>query len=191
MSEVRDYFNSLAENWDNMCSHDPDKLRTIVTLAGISQGSKVLDIACGTGVLFEELLRCNPAQIVGIDISDKMIAEAKKKYSDPRLTFFAEDLFSFEEQGFDVAMIYSAYPHFEDKKRLCNHVCSLLKQGGRLLIAHSQSKEAINGRHSGSAKDVSSCLQGTKIEKQHFIDCFDMDIEVDTEAFYILSGTKR
>ena len=33
------YFDERAETWDEICSHNPDKLRTLVTLCGIAPGA--------------------------------------------------------------------------------------------------------------------------------------------------------
>ena len=47
----RDYFNSVAENWDQIVNHDPGKIEGILTLAGVKEGDIVLDVGTGTGVL--------------------------------------------------------------------------------------------------------------------------------------------
>lgn len=192
INEAKEYFNSLADKWDSICQHDENKLSAVATLACIKSGDRVLDIACGTGIMFTELLKRDISELVGVDVSDKMIEKARGKFSDNRLTFIADDLFNLDEKNtFDVAIIYSAYPHFEDKKALCEKIHSLLKENGRFIIAHSESKETINNRHEGSAKDVSTLLQSPNIEKQYFTWHFDIDTEVDTNEMYILSGLRK
>lgn len=48
---TKNYFDNLAENWDNMCHHDAKKIDAIITLAQLPENSRILDIATGTGVL--------------------------------------------------------------------------------------------------------------------------------------------
>jgi demethylmenaquinone methyltransferase/2-methoxy-6-polyprenyl-1,4-benzoquinol methylase len=54
------------------------------------RGVSVLDVACGTGVLFPDYLARNVKSVTGIDLSPAMIDVAKVKYSDPRITLVAE-----------------------------------------------------------------------------------------------------
>lgn len=66
-----------------------------------------------------------------------------------------------------------------------------LKSGGRFMIAHSESKETINGRHSGQQSGkVSTGPQRCAVRKPFFF-CFNVDNCRCTAAFYILSGTKK
>ena len=125
------YFDNLAENWDDLCHHDAKKIDTIVSLAQLPENSRILDIATGTGVLIPRLLEANPQEIVAIDLSSQMLAVARKKYPDPRVHFQSEDFYCFEDDSFDFAVAYSAYPHFENKSLFCDRLSACLKPGGR------------------------------------------------------------
>ena len=51
--------------------------------AGLSKGMKVLDLACGPGIISCELAKVvSPGDVVGVDLSDELIniAKAYKKY---------------------------------------------------------------------------------------------------------------
>lgn len=191
IEETRAYFDERAEIWDSICRHDPEKIAAIVTLGGLLPGARVLDIACGTGVLFGELLQREPKEILGVDLSGRMLQMAAKKYDDPRLRLRAGDVLTLQESGFDCAFLYSAYPHFPDKRALTGHVAGLLKTGGRLIIAHSESRQTINARHAGSAQAVSECLGPASIEAQALFDFFAVDILIDTPQMYVIAGEKR
>ncbi len=193
ISQIKQFFDEKAGNWDNMNFHDPKKLNMVVTMAQIPEGGRVLDLACGTGVLFPEILKRNPSELMGVDLSDAMIARAKEKFQDSRLRLIAADFFDLQETGFDVVTIYSAYPHFLDKDKLLHHVWETLKPGGRVLVAHTDSRHQINHRHSGGAhvQSVSSHL-GTAWEESRWFDpYFTLDILADTPEFYLISGIKK
>ncbi len=149
------------------------------------------DIACGTGVLIPQLLQYGPREVLGVDFSSEMIREAQKKFSDPRVRLEAMDLFDCKESGFDTATLYSAYPHFPDKERLAEKIFSLLRPGGRFLLAHSESRATINSRHHSGAAAVSVPLRPVKEEASVWSRWFTLDILADTESFYLLSGKKR
>ncbi|MGI6004343.1 MAG: class I SAM-dependent methyltransferase [Christensenellales bacterium] len=191
MQEIRDYFNHLAECWDEITCHAPDKLAAVVSLSGIKAGHRVLDIGCGTGVMTPWILAKEPGTLVGLDLAENMIQCAGRRFSDRRLQYVAADLYQYEGGPFDVAMIYSAYPHFTDKDAFFEKVAALLAPGGRMMIAHSQSRQVINGRHDGMRTALSRPLLPVGEEALRAKDFFDIDIIADTGDWYLISGTKR
>lgn len=188
--ETREFFNEMAGSWDSRFSADADFLKMLALLCPITQGGRAADIACGTGVLFPVLLARNPSEILGIDISENMLAEAGKKFSDPRIRFFCGSFLDLEEGGFDAAFIFRAYPHFHDKASFAVKLHSILKDGGRFIIAHSESRHTINDRHERTAAGVSDILADAETEARVFEGLFRVDIKADTDSLYIISGTK-
>ena len=188
---IRQFFDQRASHWDETCHHDPHRLAAVAALAQLCPGVRVLDIACGTGILIPELLLYHPSHILGIDFSNEMIRAAKKKIHDDRVELKAMDLFELEETGFDVATIYSAYPHFPDKEKTARKLAAVLRPGGRFLIAHSESRHTINGRHHQGAQAVSIPLRPVEEEAAIWKKWFDLDILADSREFYLISGLLR
>ena len=190
--EIREFFDRRAESWDGMYPDRPEKIAAIVTLAGVRRGTRVADIACGTGVLFPEILSRDPDSLLGVDLSEKMIDRARSKFSDRRLRLTASDCFKVRETGFDTVLLYNAYPHFPDKRRLAEYTAGLLKPGGRLMVAHGESRETINNRHGGSMTGrLSWELRPAKEEAAEFADLFKIDMLADTASIYFFSGLKK
>lgn len=190
--EMRRFFNQCAPSWDGACGASREKIAAVVTLAGVRPGVRVADIACGTGILFAEILERGPEEIFGIDLSDAMIARARVKFSDPRIRLAASDVFAVRETGFDIVTIFSAYPHFSDKRRLAEQAAFMLKPGGRLLVAHCESRTAVNGHHMGrQVRCLSTPLRPVREEAEEFSPLFSIDMLADTDEFYFFSGTKR
>lgn len=188
---TREYFNNIADKWDSICHHDPYKIAAILTMAGIERNSRILDIATGTGILIPHLLKQEPAEIVAIDLSEQMINQAQQNYKSSLVRFETANFYGFDQCGFDFAIVYSAYPHFPDKEAFVRQLAVCLKPNGRFMIAHSESKETINGRHSGDhVKMVSTTLNDMMTESEKFRACFSIDMLVDTEELYIISGKK-
>lgn len=189
---IKLFFDRLADTWDEGNFIDADKIAAIVTLAGIREGARIIDIACGTGVMFPELLSRNPSLLVGVDLSEKMIERAREKNSDPRLRLLACDLFEVKETGFDAAVIFNAYPHFGDKKGLAAQTAKLLAPRGRLMVAHGGGRQIINGCHTGEAVSrISWPLRSAAEEAEEFSEFFDIDMTVDSPDIYLFSGTKK
>ena len=83
--------------------------------------------------------------------------------------------------------------HTWDKsaKRLIKILSKLLKEDGRLTVAHGMSREAIDGHHSGSASKVSNGLMSAESLKRIFDAHFDVEVVISNRHMYQVSGVKR
>lgn len=193
---LKEYFNNAAETWDDICYHDKDKIFKMIDLCQIQKGSKVLDMGTGTGVMIPYLnerigLKGN---IVAVDMAEKMIEKAKMKNNLPNVDFIVGDILTlnFPSEFFDIIMCYSVFPHFEDQFKVIKKMESLLKEGGKLVICHSQSRERINSFHKNSSKEVSNdILPETYIIKNYFSKCgLETTTDVDDDNMFLLIGYK-
>ncbi len=190
--EIIAYFDALAPCWDEISRPEPEKLAAIVCLAGTMQGKKILDVACGTGVLFPYLLKQEPASLTGIDISAEMIRQAARKFSAPNINLVAGDVLKWKDDGFDFIFLHNAYPHFADKQKLAGWVWEHLAPGGRFMLAHSDGRATINSRHSGEkTREVSQGLGPATEEVALWREFLAVDILADTSEFYLISGIKK
>lgn len=101
----------------------------------------VLDIATGTGdfaLLAARMLR--PARVVGIDLSEGMLAvgreKAKRAKLDGIITFQKDDCLhlSLPDDTFDAVTVAYGVRNFEDLDRGLTEMCRVLRPGGRLAI---------------------------------------------------------
>lgn len=192
LEKIREYFGSLAQSWDDHLCADPEKINSILDVCGIAEGHKVVDIACGTGVLFEHILERRPALLMGVDACDAMARIARNKFCDERLKVATQDFLCLEKGGFDRAVIYNAYPHFFDKASLAKKINDVLGKRGRFVLAHGQGRHIINGVHKGKKENgVSIALQAAADESKWFEPFFDIDTVKDSKGLYIISGTKK
>ena len=190
--EVIAFFDRCAPAWDaGMGRHEP-VIEAILDNAGVGSGMRVLDVACGTGVLFPDYL-ARGASVTGIDISPEMARIAAEKFAgEPRVQVLCGDV---EEavfsQPFDVVMVYNAFPHFPDPARLIARLGRLVKPGGRLSVAHGMSRAAIDGHHSGAAHRVSNGLMHEDALRALLAPYCDVDVCVSDARMYQVAGTKR
>jgi ubiquinone/menaquinone biosynthesis C-methylase UbiE len=150
----RAIFNALAPEWDSNCAlkaAQAETLRETLERLAIPRGASVLDVGCGTGVLVPFLLPIigDGGRYLGMDVSDGMIELARRKFTDPRVGFANEDIYEFEggEAAYDLAIVFSAFPHLHDKPAALAAFARLTKPGGRLCIMHVESARAINAYH--------------------------------------------
>ena len=95
------------------------------------------------------------------------------------------------DRKFDRIVVYNAFPHFPKPKRLIKILAGLLKEDGRLTIAHGMSREAIDGHHSGTASKVSNGLMTADSLKKLFDPHLEVEIMVSNRQMYQVSGVKR
>lgn len=96
----------------------------------IPQGQSVLEIGCGTGGLLASL---KPSKGVGIDISDKMIEIAKKKY--PHLEFFIMDAENITvDEKFDYVVISGTIGDLEDIQKFFSQLKGVIHRRTRIII---------------------------------------------------------
>ena len=152
-AEIR-FFDGIAPYWDATETMSlPDKINSILDMIEIEEGSRVLDLGTGTGVLIPYLLERvgEKGRVLGIDFSEGMLREARKKFG----TLANYELFEckdFEhetiEGKYNLIMLYCVYPHIKDPiitlKKLIN---DNLQPGGRLVIAFPANEEVINNIH--------------------------------------------
>ena len=174
MDKVREYFDNKAKQWDSFCLKSQEELKDVLKDVAIHKGDKVLDLACGTGVITNILYEKAKRDIYAVDISPNMINIAKEKYKDLPIHFSAIDFLAYEEKDFDVIVLFDAYPHFLDFQSFKNKVFSSLKSGGYLYIIHDCSRDELNHHHMTFAKEVSRGLKPVKEEAEQFKDSFDI-----------------
>lgn len=135
--EIIAYFDARAPEWDARMVRSDSKIAFILDAAGVRPGVSVLDVACGTGVLFGDYLARDAARVTGVDISPEMARIAVSKLRDPRVEVLCGDV---EElalpRRYDCCVVYNAFPHFAHPARLLARLSACLSPGGRLTVAH-------------------------------------------------------
>lgn len=104
-----------------------------VVIDFIPEGSAVLDIACGTGQLCFELRKVKHCNIVGIDISMRMLEFARRTNPYQDISFLHEDatdLHSFGDKSFNFATMLMIMHELPRPQQI-----SVLKEA--LRVAHS------------------------------------------------------
>ena len=191
--DVIEFFDRMAPSWDADMIKNDAVIEKILDNAEIEAGQDVLDVACGTGVMFPYYLKRGVASVTGIDISPEMVKIAEGKFAgDHRVQVICADVENVNfDRKFDRIVVYNAFPHFPKPKRLIKILAGLLKENGRLTIAHGQSREAIDGHHQGSASKVSNGLMSADSLKKLFDAHFEVEIMVSNRRMYQVSGVKR
>ena len=191
--DIIEFFDRCAPSWDADMVKNDAIIGRILDNAEVGPGMDILDVACGTGVMFDYYVNRNVASVTGIDISPEMAKIAAAKYAeDPKIRVICADVEEYKfDRKFDRIVVYNAFPHFPYPKRLIKTLAKLLKEDGRLTVAHGMSREAIDGHHSGAASKVSNGLMSAESLKRIFDAHFDVEVVISNRHMYQVSGVKR
>ena len=192
MDNIESFFDSKAEVWDKMESHTDQERRALLDKVGINKNDKVIDIACGTGIITKLIHEYSFNDVLAIDISHNMINIAKEKYKDCKWANFEHiDLYELkDEEAFDKAIIYNAYPHFLNPLDLAIKLNFILKSKGKFAILHSLSRKELDLHHS-KIMNISRSLSEPKEEFKYFEKYFNLSFAYEDDHSFILIGEKK
>lgn len=183
------FFDRLAPQWDaDMIRHD-DVIEKILDGAEVKAGAHVLDVACGTGVLFPDYLRRDVGSLTAVDISPEMARIAQSKYPEDRVKVYCGDVETVElGRKFDCILVYNAFPHFPEPENLIRVLSAMLNPGGTLTVAHGMSRAAIDRHHEGSASQVSVGLMHEDDLAAIFEKFLTVTVRLSDDRMYQVTG---
>jgi alkylated DNA repair protein alkB family protein 8 len=132
LEEVKNNYNKIAEVFSKTRNYIPRDFYSFENL--IKEGERILDLGCGNGRLIELASR---ADYFGVDISEKMVEIAKKRYPQGKF-FLVEPLtLPFKDNFFDKVFCLSVFHHIPSKKyrlRFLKEIKRVLKKDGLLIL---------------------------------------------------------
>ena len=153
MNKDIEFFNSCADNWDNIRQTNPAILEKLMSLADIPADATVLDVGSGTGVLIPYLHAQVGAcgKITAVDFSENMLAKAQEKFCNlNNVNFLVGDILEMElpQNFYDVVICLNFFPHLHTRKEdFLRKMNGALKNGGCLIVMHDISRATVNNIH--------------------------------------------
>ncbi|HAU07929.1 MAG: Methyltransferase, UbiE/COQ5 family [Candidatus Yanofskybacteria bacterium GW2011_GWF1_44_227] len=115
--------------------------RFLADQANIKSGDRVLDAGCGVGGSLFWLVKNKGIQGVGITISEKQLAKAKKLQKrlrvEDKTEFYLQDYThtNFPDASFNIVWAIESVCHAINKSDFLREAFRLLKPGGRIIVA--------------------------------------------------------
>lgn len=116
----------------------PEQIEPVLEAAAIHPEDRVVDVGCGTGFLLLGAAR-RASQVVGVDVTPAMLAEAKRRVDEAGLTNVTlreatAEALPFADLRFDVALTRLTLHHLGDPGRVLSEIHRVLRPGGRLVL---------------------------------------------------------
>lgn len=143
--QVATMFDNIAPKYDflnHFLSFGTDRIwrKKAIGIVGSVNHNTILDVATGTGDFAIEALRVCPEKIIGIDISEGMLNEGKKKIAnlgvEEKIDLVQGDSENilFSDNFFDVATVAFGVRNFENLDKGLKEIHRVLKKGGMVCI---------------------------------------------------------
>ena len=190
-NDVIAFFDRLAPQWDADMIKSDQIIETILQNAEVQPGKRILDVACGTGVMIPYYLEKNVQSVTAIDISPEMAKIAQRKFPQANVEIICGDVETAEfPNNFDCIVIYNAFPHFPEPENLIRVLSGMLNPGGTLTVAHGMSREAIDRHHEGGASQVSIGLMSEHALGAMFRKYLTLTVKISDNRMYQVTGKK-
>jgi SAM-dependent methyltransferase len=117
----------FGAGWQQAMEHDD-----LVGLLPPVGGRRVLDLGCGAGQLAHHLATSGASEVIGVDLSERMLERARAEWAHPRVTYRREAIerLVFEPARFDLVVSSLALHYVDDYAGLIERIASWLAPGG-------------------------------------------------------------
>jgi SAM-dependent methyltransferase len=165
-------------------ANDLFEIPALLSLLPDLKGKRILDLGCGFGEHCKMFVQMGASRVVGIDISEKMLAVAKKENADPRIVYLhmpIENIGELEE-SFDVVVSSLAFHYVEDFSGVINAIAARLVPNG--VFVYSQEHPLVTSHTAGDrwTRDENG-------EKKH-VNLSNYGIEGERDATWFIEHIK-
>jgi ubiquinone/menaquinone biosynthesis C-methylase UbiE len=160
-----DFFDRIAPSYDSWAGGQHERVAArLVDVAAPQKGEHVLDVGTGTGLVAHLVApRVSPGSVIGIDLSDNMLAIARSKRSkNVQFLGMAAERLVFKPETFDLVTMGEALAYLGDPTDALAEAHRVLRPGGRLAVS--------NQRRSLSTRAQDLFFQGlAPLARRHYL----------------------
>lgn len=138
LTKIIEQFSLQAIPFTQMAAH-LDSIQMLMEMAGVRPDDRVLDVACGPGLVACEFAR-HAAHVTGIDITEAMIEQARRRQQELKLENMAWQVgnalpLPFADASFSLVITRYSFHHFLEPERALAEMVRVCRPGGRVLVA--------------------------------------------------------
>ena len=132
-----EFFEGYQNKRGELSANDLIEIPELFKLIGDVTNLNVLDLGCGTGGHDRKLIELGANRVLGIDLSNNMINEAKNNTNTDKIEYRVMSMSNIDNisEKFDLVVSSLAIQYIEDYDTLCKNVYNLLNEGGRFVFS--------------------------------------------------------
>lgn len=145
-----------------------------IDLSHPQSGEVCVDLGCGKGT---DLIRLREAvgergHVIGVDISEGMLAKAKKNiekfgYKNVSLVRSELEQIEIEDRVADLIISNCTINHARDKRAVWLEIHRILKKGGRFVVSDIYSTEPVPAEYANDPVAVAECWAGAMTREEY------------------------
>jgi SAM-dependent methyltransferase len=146
----------FGEGWTDAFEHTHFK-----ALLPDVRGQRALDLGCGTGQWAHFLAEAGAREVVGTDLSEQMLALARRDRAHPRVTYqrASMEAAAFPDGSFGLVISSMAFHYVEDFAGLARRIAGWLTPGGRLVFSTEHPVYLARATSEGWVRDAAGNIQ--------------------------------
>ncbi len=163
-----EFFNAWAQRFANAADDAAvgQRLSRVCDLAMVVASDMVVDVGTGCGVMIPHLLKRGvPAQrILGVDLSDQMLAVARARYAGAHFTggnfvnLSVSDEICLRESGATLVLFNACFGNMPDPVQAIRAAVRLIRDKGRIVISHPMGSRLVEFLHAREPHIVPNLL---------------------------------
>ncbi|HEY3995949.1 MAG TPA: methyltransferase domain-containing protein [Mycobacterium sp.] len=167
------YNSPFLQQWVYRPAHDE-----VIAQLRAHSSARVVDIACGTGILADRIERdLHPAQVYGVDMSEGMLNQARARSTVVQWLRGPAEQLPFDDGALDAVVTTSAF-HFFDQPAALREFHRVLSPGGLVAVSTLSARQLLpqgpatsrwKPAHHPSAAEMRRLFEGAgfTVEEQH------------------------
>jgi len=155
----------FGAGWERAMEH-----ADLLALLPEVDGRRVLDLGCGAGQLARHLATAGAAEVVGVDVSERMLALARAKWAHPRVTYWqgTVETVAFPAAWFDLVVSSLVLHYVHDYRGLVVRIAEWLAPGG--VLVYSTEHPIFTARLPGDGWVLDDAGRRTRWGLDHYAD---------------------
>ena len=189
----KEYFNNNVDKWVDYLTDDRIfAIKESLKIMNVSKEKSILEVGAGTGTFYSFLNTNKTENYMGIDISEEMLGEFKKRFPEAETCCLNFEKKINLDRKFDMVVLFDSIPHFEKLDLLFENAAGLLNDGGVFCIIHSKTRDQLKEHHKkiDYSLDRDAIPGDMSLEKE----CLKLDLKnivIKDDKFFFFSCQKK